>query len=119
MRFDVYRQVSPVLSSELSSIKRRKPTSGLEPLTPAHYELACGYPGAYHHVSVRAPLKPTVMDEIAYSVERFIPIDMGFEGNFEPHQPWSKAYDAIHVVAGWLLIPLFLVSWSGLVRSRR
>src|SRR5918993_1654625 len=40
MRFAVYRQVSPVLSSELSSIKRREPTSGLEPLTPAHYECA-------------------------------------------------------------------------------
>jgi hypothetical protein len=38
MRFAVYRQVSPVLSSELSSIKRREPTSGLEPLTSSHYE---------------------------------------------------------------------------------
>ena len=25
---------------------------------PAHYELACGYPSAYHHVSVRSLLKP-------------------------------------------------------------
>src|SRR5918994_3089974 len=33
MRYAVYRQVSLVLSSELSSIKRREPTSGLEPLT--------------------------------------------------------------------------------------
>src|SRR5918992_1393383 len=33
MRFAVCRQVSHVLSSDLSSIKRRKPTSGLEPLS--------------------------------------------------------------------------------------
>jgi hypothetical protein len=66
-----------------------------------------------------SPSKPTVMDEIAYSVDRFIPIDMGFEEGFEPHKPWSKAYDAMHVIAGWLLVPLFLVSWSGFVRSRR
>jgi hypothetical protein len=25
---------------------------------PAHYELACGYPGAYHHVPVRGLSKP-------------------------------------------------------------
>jgi hypothetical protein len=59
------------------------------------------------------------MDEFAYSVDRFMPLDIGFEEGFEPHQPWSKAYDLIHVIAGWLLIPLFLASWSGLVRSRR
>jgi uncharacterized protein YjbI with pentapeptide repeats len=63
--------------------------------------------------------EPTVIDQISYSVDRFIPINMGFEDGFEPRQPWSQAYALIHVVAGWLLIPLFLVSWSGLVRSRR
>ena len=63
--------------------------------------------------------KPTVMDQIAYSVDRFIPIYMGFEDAFEPHKPWSTAYSLIHVIAGWLLIPLFLASWSGLVRSQR
>jgi uncharacterized protein YjbI with pentapeptide repeats len=63
--------------------------------------------------------KPTVMDQIAYSVDRFIPINMGFEDGFEPHKTWSAAYSLIHVVAGWLLLPLFLASWAGLVRSRR
>ena len=28
-----------------------EPTSGLEPLTPAHYELACGCPDVHHRVT--------------------------------------------------------------------
>jgi hypothetical protein len=45
--------------------------------------------------------------------------NMGFEEGFEPRRFWSQAYALIHVIAGWLLIPLFLASWSGLVRSGR
>src|SRR5919112_6816593 len=30
-----------------------EPTSGLEPLTPAHYELACACPSTSHHLLVR------------------------------------------------------------------
>jgi|SRR5829696_789905 len=63
--------------------------------------------------------KPTMVDQFSYSVDRFIPINMGVEDRLEPRQPWSRVYSLIHVLAGWLLIPLFLASWSGLVRSGR
>jgi uncharacterized protein YjbI with pentapeptide repeats len=63
--------------------------------------------------------KPTVMDQISYSVDRFVPLNIGVEDSFEPRQLWSAGYSLIHAVAGWLLIPLFLASWSGLVRGRR
>jgi hypothetical protein len=63
--------------------------------------------------------EPTMVDQFTYSVDRFIPINMGFEDRLEPRQSWSRVYSLLHVLAGWLLIPLFLVSWSGLVRSGR
>ena len=62
--------------------------------------------------------EPTVGAGILYSVDRFIPIGLGVEEELEPNQWWSEMYDHVHVIAGWLLIPLFLASWSGLVRSR-
>jgi len=66
-----------------------------------------------------AASEPTVVDQVSYSVDRFIPVNLGVDDRFEPRQSWSQVYDLIHVVAGWLLIPLFLASWSGLVRSQR
>ena len=63
--------------------------------------------------------KPTVIDRFAYSVDLFIPVlNLHVEEKWEPIQVWSKIYSYIHVIAGWLLIPLFLASWSGLVRDR-
>ena len=37
--------------------RKREPTSGLGPLTCSRYELACGYPNVYCHVSVRGLFK--------------------------------------------------------------
>src|SRR5918993_3113459 len=38
--------------------KYEEPTSGLEPLTPALYEFACGYPDVYHPATVHGLAKP-------------------------------------------------------------
>jgi hypothetical protein len=41
---------------EEPKVEREEPTSGLETLSCSGYELACGYPIAYHPVSVRGLL---------------------------------------------------------------
>lgn len=62
---------------------------------------------------------PTVVDRLAYSVDQFIPVvSMQIKQKWEPGNQWYQAYAVVHAIAGWLLIPLFLASWSGLVRSR-
>src|SRR5215218_9199540 len=45
--------MTPTIREYSLSRLSREPTSGLEPLTPAHYDLACGCPSAPHHLLVR------------------------------------------------------------------
>ncbi len=65
------------------------------------------------------PPTPTVADRIAYDLDQFVPVvSMQIKQKWEPGNQWYQAYAVLHALAGWLLIPLFLASWSGLVRSR-
>jgi hypothetical protein len=62
---------------------------------------------------------PALIDRVIYDVALFIPVvSIQAEQAWEPHTQWFRAYAAVHALAGWLLIPLFLASWSGLVRVR-
>lgn len=60
--------------------------------------------------------EPNALDGFFYSVDRAVPINMGVENELEPRPRWSEAYSLAHAVFGWLLIALFLASWTGLVR---
>lgn len=66
----------------------------------------------------RPPPEPTAVDGFFYSVDRLVPINMGVEADLEPQRWWSEAYGLAHAVVGWLLVALFLASWTGLVRRR-
>lgn len=60
-----------------------------------------------------------LFDRAAYSVDLFLPVvDLGICNHWTPANRLGQVYSILHVIAGWLLVPLLLASSSGLVRKR-
>jgi hypothetical protein len=64
--------------------------------------------------------KSTWMDRLAYDIDAFVPVlNLQVKQKWEPNEEWRKTYAVVPGIAGWLLVPLFLASWSGLLMRTR
>jgi hypothetical protein len=60
-----------------------------------------------------------LFDRAAYSLDLFLPVvDLGVCGDWRPTTRWGRLYSVVHILAGWMLVPLLVASSSGLVRKR-
>lgn len=56
---------------------------------------------------------------IWYSLDLFVPfIDLGFDDKWfpKPDRKWAVAYSKIHMLAGWILIPIGLLTITGIIK---
>lgn len=54
-----------------------------------------------------------------YSLDLFLPfIDLGFDDKWlpKPERKWALAYSKIHMLAGWVLIPIGLLTITGIIK---
>lgn len=64
-------------------------------------------------------LADRVYSRAAYSVDLFIPVvDLGQASRWTPTGLPGQLYAAVHILIGWLLIPLLIASISGIVRKQ-
>lgn len=78
-------------------------------------------PAAAPQASQPSPSDPTqkLFTRLGYSIDLFLPVvDLQQSDKWRPHQVWREAYSVVHILAGWLLIPLLLASLSGIVRRQ-
>jgi hypothetical protein len=62
-------------------------------------------------------LEPKAIYRTGYSLDLLLPVvNLHFEDQWEPRNPWLRAYAAFQVVMGWILIPLLLASLAGFIR---
>jgi uncharacterized protein YjbI with pentapeptide repeats len=55
----------------------------------------------------------------AYSLDLLIPVlTFPLTDSWVPSHTWGKIISVIAVLAGWLLVPLFIAAWTGLIRPR-
>jgi hypothetical protein len=55
----------------------------------------------------------------AYSLDLLIPVlSFPLTDSWIPNHTWGKIISVIAVLAGWLLVPLFIAAWTGLIRPR-
>jgi len=67
-----------------------------------------------------APFSNHLFYRIGYSLDLFIPIvDLRIAKNYHLPQGWKKGYAVVHIVAGWLLVPLLLASMSGIIKKKQ
>lgn len=57
---------------------------------------------------------------IGYSLDLFIPIvDLRIAKDYHLPQGWRGGYAVVHVIVGWLLVPLLLASMSGIIKKKQ
>lgn len=62
-------------------------------------------------------LEPKAVYRPGYSLDLLLPVvNLHFENQWEPRNPWLRAYAAFQIVMGWILIPLLLASLAGFIR---
>ncbi|WP_143074335.1 hypothetical protein [Nitrosomonas sp. Nm166] len=54
----------------------------------------------------------------AYSVDQFVPVDLEIAKHCHPAPGWRQAYNAFHILAGWILIPLVVAAATGFLNKR-
>jgi hypothetical protein len=60
-----------------------------------------------------------LLQRFQYSLELFIPvIKLGVAERWQPTPLWRDIYAFVHQLLGWLLVPLFVASISGIVRKQ-
>lgn len=52
---------------------------------------------------------------LGFSIDEFLPLDLRFAEDLRPVGGWRQAYAAVHITAGWILIPLLVGAVSGLL----
>lgn len=57
---------------------------------------------------------PSLIDRVAYSVDLFLPLTMGYSDDWHPAQGWNEAYALVHQLVAWVLIPVAVLAISGL-----
>jgi hypothetical protein len=56
---------------------------------------------------------------IAYTLDLLIPVlTFPLTDTWVPSNTLGKIFSVIAVLAGWLLVPLFIAAWTGLIRPR-
>jgi hypothetical protein len=61
----------------------------------------------------------TLGHSFAYSMDLLIPVlTFPLTDSWVPNHTWGKIISVIAVLAGWLLVPLFVAAWTGLIRPR-
>jgi hypothetical protein len=54
-----------------------------------------------------------------YSLDRFVPVvNLHLADNWEPATWGWRLYSAVHIAAGWILVPLFLAAFIGLLKRQ-
>ncbi len=63
-------------------------------------------------------LSLTSFQHFAYSIDRFVPaLDLGYANAWQPVGSGRIIYAFIHCVAGWTIIPLYVASLTGIIKS--
>jgi len=75
-------------------------------------------PGAAAPPRRPVPDTPSFVDRLVYDIDLFLPIDLQSEDRWQPDGDTREVYAAFHEFAGWVLIPLFLASLTGLLTRR-
>jgi hypothetical protein len=69
-------------------------------------------------MSTLAPLLDHFTSRLAYSVDEFIPVDLGIAELYHPAPGWRQLYNAFHILSGWILIPLLVAAMTGFLGKR-
>jgi|GEM_PF-6632219 len=59
-----------------------------------------------------------VVSRLAYSIDAFVPLDLEIAKHCRPAPSWRQAYYAIHILAGWILIPWVVAAVTGFFGKR-
>jgi hypothetical protein len=58
------------------------------------------------------------VSRLAYSVDVFVPVDLEIADLCRPAPGWRQVYIVIHILAGWILIPLLIAAVTGFLGKR-
>lgn len=58
-----------------------------------------------------------LVERTLYSLDVFVPLDLGFSSKWEPASLGFEIYTFIYTLMGWILIPLLVGSLAGVVKS--
>jgi hypothetical protein len=57
-----------------------------------------------------------LVNRFGYSLDTLLPVvDLHLTDNVEPAGGWRRAYLALHIAVGWLLLPLLVGALSGML----
>lgn len=63
------------------------------------------------------PLEDTLLYRAAHSLDLFLPlVNMHVDEKWEPETRWLQAYVVLHVMVGWLIVPLLVAALAGVMR---
>jgi hypothetical protein len=86
----------------------------LRPSTPSHATSAADPVAA-----IPSSMTEHLYSRMAYSVDLFIPVvDLGLASRWTPTGLPGQLYAAVHILIGWLLIPLLIASIAGIVKKQ-
>lgn len=74
--------------------------------------------GARYRREVGRPCVQPVRLPPAYSVDEFVPVDLERAKLCRPASGWRELYSMIHIIAGWILIPLLVAAVTGFLNKR-
>jgi hypothetical protein len=63
-------------------------------------------------------VRSTGSSRLAYSLDEFVPVDLQIAKLCRPAPGWRQLYSAIHIIAGWILIPLLVAAVTGFLGKR-
>jgi hypothetical protein len=61
---------------------------------------------------------PNAIDEFAYNLDLFLPLDLSVADEWELQKRWLEIYGLGHQLIGWILIPILLASLGGIIRKQ-
>lgn len=60
-----------------------------------------------------------LMTEFTYSADLFVPlVKLGVDDTWVPKGWWPHTYAFLHMLVGWLVVPLLLASLAGIIKKR-
>ncbi len=58
------------------------------------------------------------VSRLTYSVDEFLPVNLEITKLCRPAPGWLQVYSAIHILAGWILVPLLVAAMAGFLGKR-
>jgi len=67
----------------------------------------------------KASMTRELVEEFTYSADLFVPlVKLGIDDTWAPKGWWPHTYAFLHMLVGWLVVPLLLAALAGIIRKR-